>query len=205
MALTVFEFFVSVSIGAMVSIFGVIMWRMFQNWRWPIKVPIAIQRGKSIVWDLTERARHITRRDGSEALKLKKRGKDTLKPPKYDSVSVDKKGKAVYPIFNTIAGQYFPIKLTKGVSLDAIEDKSSKNWAIAEVTRLNDVYRPKEGWLAKYGMFIMNATFAAMVIFFVIYFSGKMELSANALASGATRMAEALEKLSAAQGNMPQP
>ena len=205
MVLTIYVVLSGMIMGIAIAVSMSMAWKLYTDKRWAVRVPVAIQRGNSIVWDLHERARHVTRKDGSEALVLRKRRKTTLKPPKYSRVSVNEKGKPVYPILNTIAGQFFPLKLNSKVSFEAIEDKSSKNWAISEIKRLNDVYRPSESWLAKYGVFIMNATFAAMVIFFTIYFSGKIEISSNALAGGATRMAEAMEKMAAASGSMPAP
>jgi hypothetical protein len=85
-----------------------------------------------------------------------------------------------------------PIKIMEPPRFEVVEDASSKNWAVLEMSRINSKYREKEGFLAKYGMYVMNATFAAMVIFFVIYFGGKMEIAASSVGGAAASLDKAI-------------
>lgn len=169
--------------------YGVIIKFMY-----PIRAPIAIQRENSVVWDFDERAKYMKGKSGYEILKLRKR-KDRLKPPKFGHVTIQKNGKPAYPLFNSAMGQYFPIKFTKAndkINMEVVEDTSAKNWSILERRRIQDTYTEKEGFFAKYAPFIMNVTFAAMVIFFVIYFGGKMEMVSNAMGGAASSLEKAL-------------
>jgi len=186
-------------LGFVIGIGVFLFWDIFQKKMYPISIPTMMQRGKSIVWDLNERAKVVTDKSGYEILKLKKR-KHNIKPPKYDNVTIDSKGKPVYPLFNTTTGQYFPVELGNTPRFDVIEDKSSKNWGVLEQSRVRKTYMERESWFLKYAPYIMNATFAAMVIFFVIYFGGKMELAAGSLAGAADSLSNAV---STAFGNPP--
>jgi len=197
--MSLFEVIIGFVIGGGLTGSIILLWKMMVQRNFPITVPVAMQRGKSIVWDFNERGRVRKDKSGYEVLLMKNRKKDTLKPPKYDRLVVDKRGKPVMPVFNTISGQYFPMKLLdEGKNkrrLDMVEDKSAKNWAINEMIRLNSVYRPQESFLQRYGMYIMTATFAAMIIFFVIYMGGKIEISSNGLAAASQNLASASENL----------
>lgn len=183
-----------VAIGAVWGVCGVIVWGFVQKRLWPMEIPVAMQRGKSVVWDLAERAKHKMTKDGAEVVRLKRR-KRNIKPPKFEKLSVNTKGKAVYPIYETTRGQYFPIKLMNPPSFDVIEDKSSKNWGITERNRLWAVYKPKESTFMRLLPYLMNATFAAMVIFFVIYFGGKMEIVANSMSGAASSLTTAVQAM----------
>lgn len=177
------------------------MWKyVILPWRWPIRVPVGIQRGENIVWDLDERAYHKTEKDGFESLRLRKR-KDFIKPPKYEHVSIDKKGKAVYPVYNTARGQYFPIEFIENangerrprIDMNIVEDKSAKNWAVQALRKVQAKYAVGESKWLRWAPYFMSATFAAMIIFFVIYFGGKVEIASNALAGASANLASAME------------
>lgn len=183
-----------VAIGGVWGVCGVILWRVLMKRLWPMEIPVAMQRGKSVVWDLAERAKHVMTKDGSEVVRLKRR-KRNIKPPKFDNLSVNTKGKAVYPIYETTRGQFFPVKLMDPPSFKVIEDKSSKNWGITERNRLWSVYRPKESTFMRLLPYLMNATFAAMVIFFVIYFGGKMEIVASSMSGAANSLTTAVQAM----------
>jgi hypothetical protein len=191
--------FIGAILGGSMTVAMTIFYNMIVKRSWPVEVPIAVQRGNSVVWKLGERAKAVKTKSGHEVLKLRK-AKDVIKPPKFGRVSVNTNGKPVYMLFNTARGQYFPIKLMSPPKLEVVEDKSSKNWAINELGRLSKVYAPKESALLRFAPYIMNATFAAMVIFFIIYFGGKMELIANSLGGAANSLTNAVNIL-----NMPPP
>ena len=180
-----------VAIGAVWGIAGAVLWNVLMKRLWPMEIPVAMQRGTSVVWDLTERAKNVMTSEGAEVVRLKSR-KRNIKPPKFDKLSVNTKGKSVYPIYETARGQFFPIKLMDPPSFNVIEDKSSKNWGITERNRLWSVYKPKESTLMRLLPYLMNATFAAMVIFFVIYFGGKMEIVANSMSGAANSLTQAV-------------
>lgn len=180
-----------VAIGAVWGVCGMLVWRILMKRLWPMEIPIAMQRGRSVVWDLGERAKHVMNKEGAEIVRLKRR-KRNIKPPKFDKLSVNTKGKSVYPIYETARGQFFPIKLMNPPRFDVIEDKSSKNWGITERNRLWSVYKPKESTFMRLLPYLMNATFAAMVIFFVIYFGGKMEIVANSMSGAASSLTQAV-------------
>jgi len=180
-----------VAIGAVWGIAGAVLWNVLMKRLWPMEIPVAMQRGTSVVWDLAERAKHVMTSEGAEVVRLKSR-KRNIKPPKFDKLSVNTKGKSVYPIYETASGQFFPIKLMNPPRFDVIEDKSSKNWGITERNRLWSVYKPKESTLMRLLPYLMNATFAAMVIFFVIYFGGKMEIVANSMSGAANSLTQAV-------------
>ena len=184
-------------IGIILTILSVLGYKLFIWFFFPIEVPVIIQRGKGFVWDLKERARFVKDKSGYEALKLMKR-RGGIKPPQFEYITTNQHGKPVYPIFNTTLGQYFPIKITNPIGLESVEDKASKNWMITELQRNDRKYAPKEGFFMRYGPFIMSATFAAMVIFFVIYFAGKIEIIANSLSGAAMSLTVAMEKLAGA-------
>ena len=180
-------------LGTMIAILGLFIWKFLQDIWWPIRIPVIRQRGENVIWILDERGRLAKRKDGYEVIKLKK-DKANIKPPKYEQIQLTSKGKSVFPLFNTTGGQYFPIKAINSPSLDVVEDKSAKNWAILEHQRISEAYRPKEGFWQTYGMMVMSATFAAMVIFFVIYFSSTIQTASGNLAGASNQLAAAIEK-----------
>lgn len=183
-----------VAIGAVWGVAGMFMWNILTKRMWPMQIPVGMQRGNSVVWDLDERAKHVTKKDGSEIIRLKRR-KRNIKPPKFEKLSTNTKGKAVYPIYETTRGQFFPIRLMDPPRFDVVEDKSSRNWGITERNRLYNVYKPKESTFMRLLPYLMNATFAAMVIFFVIYFGGKMELVANSMSGAASSLTTAVQAM----------
>jgi len=191
--------FIGAVLGASMTVAMTIFYNIMVKRSWPVEVPVALQRGQSVVWKLGERAKFIKTKSGHEILRLRK-SKQSIKPPKYERVSVNTKGKPVYMLYSTVLGQYFPIKLMNPPKLEVVEDKSSKNWAINELGRLSKVYAPKESALLRFAPYIMNAAFATMIIFFVIYFGGKMELVANSLGGAANSLTNAVNIL-----NMPPP
>ena len=195
---------------------------------WPIRTPLAIQRGKTgVVWDLDERGKIVRKKSGYEALRLRKK-RQNIRSPKYEELTVGENGKPIYPLYNTISGQFFPtkmeglsknaqekykkyyddngelivkderlfvpIKLMNPPRMEVVEDKSAKNWAIQELERVHKTYTESESMFLKYAPYIMNATFAAMVIFFVIYFGGKIEIAGNALSGAASTLTNAINR-----------
>ena len=190
------DLYMGTALGASLSICGVMVFFMFRNKRFPVRIPIMVQRGDSYVEDLDERGRYTKNKQGYEALRLMK-SKKNVKPPKFKDLSMDIKGKPIYRMFKTTTGQMFPMKVTKKPSFEVIEDTSAKNWTILELQRTEAKYAPQESFLMKYGVFIMNATFAAMVIFFVIYFGGKIEQVSGSLGGAANALTNAVNAMSA--------
>ena len=180
------------AVGVSLTVGVVYFYNFYIKRKWPTRIPLAIQRGNSVVWDLDERARTMKTKTGYEVLRLRKRNTN-IKPPKYEQVTMDMRGKSVYPIYNTVSGQYFPVKLMNTPKLEVVEDPSNKNWSILELLRTISTYRDKEGWLVKYAPFVISMAFAVMFIFFIIYFGGKFELMSNSLSNAATSLAQAME------------
>lgn len=186
--------------GAVLGIFGsllvMILRNVLRDWAWPIRIPLLIQRGDGFVWDVTERAKVYKTKAGFEALKLMKRNHD-IRVPEYRFVTTTDKGKQVYPLFSPIDGQYSKVNIVNNfnkLGLELVEDKASKNWAFDQIRRTAEKYRTEESWLQRNGMFLMTGTFAAMVIFFVIYYGGKLEMVGNSLAGAADSLAVAMTK-----------
>lgn len=96
-------------IGVALTICIKLFWDMYMAKKWNILLPTFVQRGNSIVWDMSQRGKIETTKDGYSVIKLRGK-KETVQPPKYDVLSISKKAQPVYPIFNTARGQYFPIK-----------------------------------------------------------------------------------------------
>jgi hypothetical protein len=191
----------TIFIGGVFGVLILILYRMFIKMLWPVSTPIAVQRGDSVVWDLDERAKYVKNKEGYEVLKLRKR-KHNIKPPKFQHVTITQGGKPVYPLFNTVSGQYFPIKMMNSPRFEVIEDPSAKNWLTLETQRLRRAYSEKESTLMKFMPYIMSGIFAAMIIFFVIYFGGKMEAVGNSLSGASNSLSDALLVWS---GNAPAP
>ena len=196
-ATTVFLF--SLLMGGAIG-FGIkFFWDKMKKWRFPIAMPTYMQRGNSIFTDLDERGRKVRSKIGYEVIKMMKR-KENIQPPQYEYLMSTSKGKPVYPIFNTASGQYYPVKIMDPPKHAIIDDTGAKNWGMLELKRLRETYREKESFFQKYGAFIMNATFAAMVIFFVIYFGGKMEVVSGSLGNAADKLANAMNAFSGNTG-----
>lgn len=178
--------------GAVFGVFGMISYRLIIKRLYPIQVPVITQRGNhGIVWNLDERAKMTRSKAGFEALQLRS-AKKMLKPARYEYVSLNTAGKPVYPVYSTTSGQYFPVTFTDKVGLESIEDKGAKNWSTLLKNYYALKYMPSESFLARYAPFIMNTVFAGMVIFFVIYFSSKIESASAGLSSASNALTNAL-------------
>jgi hypothetical protein len=190
--------------GTLGACFPIII-RWISNKLWPIQIPVAEQRGDSVIWTLTERGKRKKSKSGYEVIELKGR-KHNIKPPKYSYVTMNKKGDAVYPLYSSSAGEYFPISLKTfpKVEWNVTAETSAKNWGVLEQRRIRETYKDQDSWFSKYGMFLMSAIFAGMVIFFILYFGGKMEVVGNALAGASDRLSSALVVFSNAT-SMPPP
>jgi len=189
------------SFGIPISLAANFVWKRMQNFLWPIRIPVIRQRGENYLWDLEERGRKAKRKDGYEVIKMKK-DKENLKPPKFKQVHMTRGGNDVIPLINTVGGQYLPLTVAEKENkywFDVVEDKSAKNWGILEHQRVNEAYKPKEGFWSQYGMIVMNATFAAMVIFFVIYMSSTFTSVSGSLSSTANALTSALNSSSLAK------
>lgn len=97
-------------IGMSLTIAVVFGYRYLIKWWYPIHIPIVIQRGKTFQW-ATDRGKYTKQKDGKEYIGMWKARKK-IKPAQFEYVNVDKRGKPVYPLFNTSVGQYWPIKLS---------------------------------------------------------------------------------------------
>ncbi len=180
--------------GALVGGF-IYLWGFWQKFRFPIQIPVMIQRGdKGIVWDLTERGK-ISTSGGIRSIRLKK-AKYDIKPPNYKFVSVNKKGKPVYPVFNYGTGKYGTATI-KMKEINVADDLDT-NWIMQQL-RLNAIrFMPKESWGQLLIKYVAPIAFLASMIFFWIYFGGKLEIMANSLSGAATQIALAMEKFAAA-------
>lgn len=185
-------------LGSVTTISIFVIYKLLIGKMFPIEMPTLMQRGKGFVWDLAERARLVTRKDGTTALKLKKRRKKTIKPPKFEYLSSNLKGKPVFPIFYSAFDEIKPIKIIDTTTLETAADPGSRNWIIQELQRAESKYRSQEGWFAKYGTYILNATLASLIVFIIIYFGGKFEIMSSNLSGAAAKIAEAMEKFSSA-------
>lgn len=195
----------SAVMGAVFVMLVNIMYRMW--WvprRWPIHAPVAMQRGKSIVWDLTERARIHKDRDGYEYMRLRTR-KQNLRVPKYSRVTTNEKGKGVYPLFNKSTGHFFPIRMMDDKSFMVEEDPGTKNWMVMELQRSDDLYPRNENKWLKWMPYIMTGGLAGVMVFFVIYYGGKVEVLGNQLAASTLALADAVNKMGASGGLAPMP
>ena len=186
-------------LGFMLTFVVMMLYKVVIQKMYPIRTPMMIQRGSGIVWDLGERARYHVSKTGRECLRLMKR-KDTVKPPKYDFVSTDKKGKDVFPLFTTARGQHFSGKpsykkvgIVNKPRIEIVEDKSAMNWAIQELQRKEDKYRTEESTFLKYMPFIITTILAAAIIFVVIFTMTKFEVISGAFESASSNLANAME------------
>ena len=169
--------------GTFIGFFSFIIIKMLYgimiDRRWPISVSVGMQRGNSIVWDNKEKGKLMKLKNGYQIVRLRKR-KQNIKPPKYERLELNDRGKPMFNIFNTASGQYFFISMKDTPNLEVIVDASDTNWAIQELMRANNDYKTKEGWFAKYGIFVMSSILAATIIFNAIFFNMKMEtISSN--------------------------
>ena len=171
-------------------------WNFYRRWAFPISTPVIMQRGNGFQWDLTERAKHVKSVEGFESMQLMKR-KNKLKPPVFKYVTVDQKGKPVYPLFNTTFGQYHIMDVRNNVALESVEDKGAMNWALQMLSDNFTRYMPKETMGAILIKYVAPIAFAACIIFFVIYFGGKIEIAANTLSSAAASLAGAMDRFGA--------
>jgi len=204
MALEMWFMFTGLLLGTSVTVCGVIIRKLLIEKMWPITVPLIIQRGKDgFVWDF-QRAKYVSNSEGVQAIRMQKDPKNPVRPPEFEKLNTNTKGKAVMPLWQGITGQYFNMKVNNKVSIDSIEDKGSRNWGITIRKHLRQKYTDPASWLAKYGIYAMNAIFASMVIFFVIYFGGKMEIAAGGVASASESLTLAV-KMMTIGGGMPAP
>jgi len=191
-------------IGSVLSMLAVAVFFMFRQWMYPIQMPIVEQRGENgIVWDLGERGKLVRAKDGFEAVKLMKRKGTYVKPYKYGHLSVNKKGKDVYPMFSTTDGEFMPVEFTSDVDLKSVDDKSASNWMILLKNRFAKKYAPDPGWFAKYGAYALGFTMAGVMIFLVIFTWGKMEIISGQIAGASQSLASALQTYTSS--GMPQP
>ena len=199
-------FFSGTGMGIVIGLGGTILFGLVQRRRWPVRLPISIQRGEggSVVWDLDERGKFVQRKDGYSILRMKKRKKN-IKPPKFSQVTLDTKGKPVYPLYNTTVGQYLPMKLSNPPKMEVVSDLSAKNWGVLESARIRSTYIERESTFMRIAPYVMNGIFAAMVIFFVIYFGGKMESAAGSLGSAASSLEGAIKTMFSGGAPSPPP
>jgi hypothetical protein len=168
------------TIGTIIAVAGLFWWRFWQNLRWPIRIPMIRQRGENLLWELEERARYAKNKAGYEVIKLKK-DKENIRPPKFNQVHLTAKGKSVMPLFNPARGSYFPVKSVSGPALETVQDPSAKNWGILEHQRLNEAYKPNEGFWEKYAIPIVVGSLSMMILFFVIYMSSTFQAMVGTL------------------------
>lgn len=95
--------------GTMGFILVRMLWNMMINARWPISVSIGMQRGESIVWDDSEKARLIKAKDGYQVLRLRKK-KQSIKPRQYKHLGLTNRGKPRLQLFEVTSGQYYSIE-----------------------------------------------------------------------------------------------
>jgi hypothetical protein len=126
-------------------------------------------------------------------MELMKR-KNKLKPPVFEYVTVDNQGKPVYPLFNTTFGQYHIMEVKNNVDLESVEDKGAMNWALQMLADNFTRYMPKESMGSILIKYVAPIAFAACIIFFVIYFGGKIEIAANSLSGAANSLAGAMDR-----------
>ena len=228
--------FSMIGLGVGLTIIVKMAWDWMQSKIWKIIIPVFTQRGNSIVWIMNEKGRLAKSKDGYSIIKMKK-SKENIQPPQYDILALSETAQAVYPIFTTAKGQYFPIKtilpeyatkkltredfddpkirdklialmkgrtipvkLMKPPELKVVQDTSAINWGVLEHRRLRDKYKRDEGWWNKYGQYVMNMLMMAVLVFFILYWGGKMEMVSNSMVSAADRITLGLSYLT---GNAP--
>lgn len=185
-------FYLGLILGGTLGIAGIILVQKYKEWRYPIRTPLLIQRGKSgIVWDLDARGRHIKKKDGYEAIQLNKYN-DNIKVPKNIGVTTTSKGKPVYPIYQTVAGQYYGMSVNNPLKMEVIEDTAVRNWSVQEQGRLINKYQEPESTFLKLAPYLVPSMFVVMLIFFMIYYGGKMEIMGNTLAGAAGSLEKAM-------------
>lgn len=168
----------------------------YVRWRWPIQVPVIVKRGKDgILWNLNERGRVVKGKDGKREIRLRK-SKESMKQPSYKFVTMNNKGKAVYPVTKLGSGMYGSVNVT--IPDVTVADTLDTNWMIQKLAENAKRYAPKQDWKMALLMYGTPIAFLISTIFFWIYFGGKFEMGMNSLSGAATRMAMAMEKFAQA-------
>ena len=184
-------------IGIMAMFLTVFLYNILMKRRWPVVVPILIQRGTTGIQWMFDRAKYVKTDAGKEYLRLRKE-KKKIKAPKFGYVYTTGKGKAVYPIMKTAVGQYFPMSISTAIKMEVVEDKDSVNWAIDQLVDSERRYMPKEDFWRTAIMYGAPIAFLVSTIFFWIYFGGKLEIMVNSLSGAATQLALAMQKFAGA-------
>lgn len=177
--------------------------RIMKVKRYPVKVLLAEQRENSIVWDTDERAKRERTKDGYETYQLMKK-KVTIKPPKYENVYIDTKGKAILPLFNTSSRQFFPMTLNSP-KFTVVEDKGTMNWNVLEHRRTRDIYKENINPFLKYAPYIMTGMLGAIIIFLVIFMTQKFEVMSESISGASSALAKAVEIMAGKQVLPPAP
>jgi hypothetical protein len=120
--------------------------------------------------------------------------KRKIKPPKYESLSIDKRGKPVFPVFTSSSGTFMPMQL-HSPRMTVVEDRGFLNWNILEHRRTREIYKHDPGFFAKYGTFIMSATLAGLIAFMVFFMVTKFEIMTETIASASSVLANAAERI----------
>ena len=160
---------------------------------WQFHVPIAMQRGSSIVWDLTERGKMTRDNDGYEYMKLRNR-KKVIPIPIYSKVNITNTGKNVYHMYNPTTDEYTPMEVWKDKGFVVRNNTATKNWMVMELQRTDELYPRNENKWLKWMPYIMTGGLAAIMVFFVIYYGGKVEIIGNSIAGATVQLAEAVSK-----------
>lgn len=159
--------------------------------RWPVKVLIAEKRGTTgYKWD-EDRAARVRDKDGNEKYFLKKR-KWPIPPPNYVNLHIGQRGETVLPLHSAQSNEYGPMNIENPPNL-TVEDKELSFWASLESKRTHDIYPPKAGFLAKYGIIIAWGFLIGSLIFSLLFWAESGQSMSNAAASAASAAARAAE------------
>lgn len=189
------------STGLGMVVVGAILagYRFYIEKRWPILVPLVMQRGKALVYDLGERAALLGEsKSGYRTVKLMK-SKDSTPPFAYENLAITAKGKTVMPLFSPTKGQYFAVNL-KSPQMEVVEDTAARNWNILEHRRSREMYKDSVNPFIKYAPYIMFGTIGALFIFTVIYTTERFGMMAGAVSGASQVLADAMKAIA----NMPQ-
>jgi len=185
--------FFGAMIGGVTSFSALLLKDMIQQKIYPISVPVLVERANGgTVWDMSERGKILKGKDGFVCLELMKR-KDKIKVPKFKFITIDTRGKPVYPVFNNSIGQYFPMKTQNNVSLASVEDKGARNWGIQIRKRYLTKYGPGDNFWLKYGPLIAQSATSILIILLILYVMPKFELISNQLGGASAMLADAMK------------
>jgi len=178
-------------------------WFVIRPMTYKIDVDIISRRGDKGNFIYYDKGKFIKKRSGLEEFRLLKKRKAEVSPPSYEQVYNAQRGRGKLYLRELEKNNYFPLSATDNINDNSLFDSGivdtlQKNLATVIMAKNAITYRPKQGFMEKYGHYL---GFALLIVatFVIIYITlGKVGEISQALAQTGERVAVALEKVNTA-------